>query len=100
MRSLRSPARPAKRAISSGSPPRRTARPYIWKVNAPPSQMTAAVMCTNRKNSYQVTASPLSDSGFDDHDEHDEEEDEDQRPRQQDQPVHLGAELGARPFGG
>ena len=54
IRSPSMPARPAKRAISSVSPPRRTTAPYIWNVKAPPSQITAAVTCTNSRNSYQV----------------------------------------------
>ena len=60
IRSPSMPARPAKRAISSVSPPRRTTAPYIWNVKAPPSQITAAVTCTNSRNSYQVKCNPSS----------------------------------------
>src|SRR4029079_13434713 len=98
MRSDRCPARPAKTAISPGSPPRRTTAPYIWNVNAPPRQMTAAVMCTNRKNSYQVTGCSFSEAGFDDHHEDDREVHDDEDPRDQDEPLHLGAESRARPL--
>src|SRR6188474_1580855 len=98
MRSDKCPARPAKRVISPGSPPRRTTAPYIWNVNAPPSQMTAAVMCTNRKNSYQVTGCSFSEAGFDDHHEDDREEHDDEDPRDEDEPVHLRAEGRTRPL--
>jgi hypothetical protein len=54
IRSPSTPARPANVAISPGSPPRRTTVPYIWNVNAPPSQIAAAAMWTNSRNSYQL----------------------------------------------